>query len=143
MQLDLFGHHNIISNEPTDTKECRLCKNEKAASEFYVAKKVQHHSNHKSKNTLKVYYDNRCKECCISLEKEKIALKKRHRYPESNVCDCCGIICTEKLVFDHCHDKLKWRGWLCRSCNVGIGMLGDNISGLKRAIKYLKKEEGR
>jgi hypothetical protein len=141
MQLDLFGHHNIISNEPTDTKECRLCKNEKPVSEFYIAKQVL--SNHKSKDTIKVYYDNRCKECCISLELEKITLKKKHRYPDSNVCDCCGIICTEKLVFDHCHDKLKWRGWLCRSCNVGIGMLGDNISGLKRAIKYLKKEEGR
>jgi hypothetical protein len=141
MQLDLFEIHNIISNEPTDTNECRLCKNEKDASEFYIIRTVLSH--HKSKETIKVYYDNRCKECCKSIEQEKKALKKKHRYPDSNVCDCCGIICTEKLMFDHCHDKLIWRGWLCRSCNVGIGMLGDNISGLKQAIEYLKKVEGR
>jgi hypothetical protein len=141
MQLDLFGNHNIISNQPTDTKECKICKEEKDISEFYVTKQIL--SNHKNKDNIKVYHDTKCKVCCISLEVEKLYLRKKHRYPDTNVCDCCGVLCTEKLVFDHCHDELKWRGWLCRNCNTGIGMLGDNISGLKQAIKYLNKVEGR
>ena len=41
---------------------------------------------------------------------------------------------------DHCHDTLKVRGILCSRCNVGIGLLGDNVAGLQRAIDYLQKE---
>ena len=141
MQLDLFGNHNIISNQPTDIKKCKVCKEEKDVSEFYVTKQVL--SNHKNKDTIKVFKETKCKVCCSRLEQEKRYLKKQQRYPDSMVCDCCGLISTEKLVFDHCHDELKWRGWLCRKCNTGIGLLGDNISGLKQAIEYLKKVEGR
>ena len=143
MQLDLFGNHNIISNQPTDTKECKVCKEEKDVSEFYVTKQVIYRSNRKNKDTTKVFKETKCKVCCSRLQAEKRLLREQHRYPDSTVCDCCGLISTEKLVFDHCHDELKWRGWLCRKCNTGIGLLGDNISGLKQAIMYLKKVEER
>lgn len=39
---------------------------------------------------------------------------------------------------DHCHETGKVRGLLCRSCNVGLGQLGDNLEGVKRAIAYLE-----
>ena len=41
------------------------------------------------------------------------------------------------LHLDHNHKTGRFRGWLCTRCNVGIGMLGDNIIGLRRAIRYL------
>ena len=47
------------------------------------------------------------------------------------------------LHLDHCHDKGTFRGWLCKPCNVGIGMLGDDIAGLERAIDYLRKTDER
>ena len=43
-------------------------------------------------------------------------------------------------VLDHCHETLKFRGWLCNSCNIGLGKLKDSIEMLERGIKYLKGE---
>ena len=39
---------------------------------------------------------------------------------------------------DHCHATKVVRGILCRSCNQGIGRLGDSIIVMRRAIEYLK-----
>jgi hypothetical protein len=43
------------------------------------------------------------------------------------------------LHLDHCHVTGSFRGWLCGKCNTGLGMLGDNIAGLKAAIAYLER----
>lgn len=40
---------------------------------------------------------------------------------------------------DHDHETGKVRGVLCHSCNTGIGLLGDNIEILEKAIEYLKE----
>jgi hypothetical protein len=67
-------------------------------------------------------------------------LKRENPYPRSKKCNCCGKISEYKLHLDHSHGKSKkFRGWLCRNCNQGIGMLGDNIVGIKRALKYLQR----
>ncbi len=59
-------------------------------------------------------------------------------------CECCGAARAEWLVgytlcYDHCHKTGKFRGWLCRKCNTGIGKLGDTLDGVQRAIKYLQE----
>lgn len=46
---------------------------------------------------------------------------------------------SKRLAVDHCHETGRVRGLLCMNCNTGLGRLGDNIAGLKRAIKYLKR----
>lgn len=84
---------------------------------------------------------------CITCRKSdtKVAQKlkkewlKNHNMPKlGEPCQCCGDS-TKKLVFDHCHKKEEFRGWLCGRCNRAIGMMGDNIEGLQRAINYLRK----
>lgn len=40
---------------------------------------------------------------------------------------------------DHCHKTGKFRGLLCRKCNNGLGLFGDNKFLLENAIKYLEK----
>jgi hypothetical protein len=55
----------------------------------------------------------------------------------NNRCDNCGDEC-EKLVVDHDHHTGELRGLLCYSCNVGIGLLGDSLDGLERAMCYLR-----
>jgi hypothetical protein len=45
-----------------------------------------------------------------------------------------------KLAIDHCHTTNKVRGLLCRTCNVAIGYLNDDIALLESAIDYLKKQ---
>lgn len=64
-------------------------------------------------------------------KQEKIAgrIKPSH-------CDICG----EKkryIVFDHCHAHGNFRGWLCNSCNVALGLVKDNSSLLRKMAKYL------
>jgi ribosomal protein L34E len=43
------------------------------------------------------------------------------------------------LAVDHCHESKKIRGLLCSNCNRGLGIFGDNIATLLRAIEYLKQ----
>ena len=59
---------------------------------------------------------------------------------QNGLCALCGEPPTEKLlVVDHNHQTNKVRGLLHRSCNSAIGILGDNVEGLERALKYLKE----
>jgi len=45
-----------------------------------------------------------------------------------------------RLAIDHCHKTGKVRGLLCDKCNRSIGLLKDDVSVLKSAIKYLTKD---
>ena len=44
---------------------------------------------------------------------------------------------SRRLAIDHCHATGIVRGILCNKCNNGLGSFGDNIEGMKKAIKYL------
>ena len=56
------------------------------------------------------------------------------------VCEVCGT--TENLCYDHCHNSMKFRGVLCKKCNIGIGALGDTLDGVTKAMNYLEKHYG-
>ena len=53
----------------------------------------------------------------------------------------CAICETKKrrLYVDHCHDTGLVRGLLCPACNTGIGLLGDNVETLLKAVSYLQE----
>lgn len=70
-----------------------------------------------------------------SIEYDQMYLKQK------GLCLVCEL--PEKLYVDHCHNTKKVRGLLCNSCNLGLGHLKDNIDNLKRAIKYLRKTDGK
>ena len=56
-------------------------------------------------------------------------------------CDLCNREFNrskKEPKIDHCHKTKKVRGVLCSSCNTGLGLLGDDISSLFNAIKYIK-----
>ena len=106
-------------------RTCRICLQSKPEDEF-------------SENGRKRAKENRCKPCVNAASAVRRKLKKTAP-PKPETCECCGQK-TEKMCLDHCHDALTFRGWLCESCNRGIGQLGDNIEGLQRAINYLSKD---
>jgi Recombination endonuclease VII len=35
------------------------------------------------------------------------------------------------------------RGALCQNCNKGIGLLGDSMEGVRKALEYLSRYEAR
>lgn len=43
------------------------------------------------------------------------------------------------FYLDHDHTTGRFRGWLCSTCNSGIGKLGDSIEGVRRALAYLER----
>lgn len=64
--------------------------------------------------------------------------------PEPPGCEICGRTPTRaSLHLDHCHETNKFRGWLCSSCNNGIGLLGDNSANVLRAVEYLRRAESK
>ena len=86
----------------------------------------------------KQYYLNRCKPCIVEAELLLRTLKKNHPQPQSGTpCACCKRI--DKLFCDHDHATGKFRSWICRQCNSGIGLLGDSEAGLKQALAYLER----
>lgn len=57
-------------------------------------------------------------------------------------CACCGSSDPKRkggFVIDHDHNTGQVRGLLCHSCNIGIGLLGDSVSGVINALRYLCK----
>ncbi|MGH8743486.1 MAG: endonuclease VII domain-containing protein [Burkholderiales bacterium] len=38
---------------------------------------------------------------------------------------------------DHDHDTGKLRGWLCRSCNLALGLFEEDLVRMQRAIEYI------
>ena len=142
MQLDLFDeqpedthaeveqhtHHRDI---PYDAKECCDCGETKPLTEFPKHKLTWD-------GTLK-----RCKDCLSKRSAQKTQiLKTAPPPPEDKKCECCGVIVfKESMHFDECHATATFRGWLCRACNQGIGMLGDNKTGILNALAYLERHE--
>ena len=48
---------------------------------------------------------------------------------------------TSKIVLDHDHDTGEVRGWICDSCNTGLGRFKDSVDLLKKAIDYLETKK--
>lgn len=56
---------------------------------------------------------------------------------QKGLCAICLLPSKRVLGVDHDHATGQVRGLLCRNCNSGIGLLGDSVSGLLSAIRYL------
>jgi hypothetical protein len=128
-------------------KRCTKCGEEKPYSEF--------HSEKRSSDGVV----SRCKPCTKEYgrqwrESKGNAYHRTQRYgitPEEyeellaeqlNRCACCGSSDPKRkagFVIDHDHLTGLIRGLLCHSCNIGIGQLGDSISGLTNAVDYLRR----
>lgn len=114
-----------------EMKICRICKNNKPTSQF------PYHSQHKDG------FDSRCKECIKIKSKQLQRIRKNLSIKsKDNKCECCGIE-TESICVDHDHETEKFRGFLCHSCNLSIGRLGDTLEGVMRAANYLKMAKKR
>lgn len=124
-------------------KQCNNCLSFKEEDAFYTVNK---------RGRPVIYHI--CKECC---SKQKLSMKdyyrdwelrkkygisletyKRETAFRANHCDICNNL-TNTLHVDHCHTSNKIRGYLCGSCNRGIGLLKDNYETCLKAANYLKR----
>ena len=76
---------------------------------------------------------------------KKIADKYRRKkagnpsYESSGFCEICHH--KKKTVMDHDHCTGKFRGWICASCNRGLGLLGDTESRIADTLRYLRGDK--
>jgi len=92
------------------------------------------------------YKRGECKVCSKKDSKGKNAAIKKAKAmgmdtkaPEGTKCEICDN--QNKIVFDHCHDSLIFRGWLCDPCNRSLGILGDDVTSLLGVLNYLNRIE--
>lgn len=52
-------------------------------------------------------------------------------------CEVCGA--AGRIYYDHCHATGRFRGWLCRLCNVALGHVRDNPHLLRKLARYLER----
>jgi hypothetical protein len=58
---------------------------------------------------------------------------------------CCAICGTSQddlgytLEIDYDHVSSTVRGLLCKKCNLGIGMFGEDVENINKAIRYMEK----
>lgn len=126
-------------------KVCNSCKEDKPLDDFYVV----------TKREKEIVY-HICKSCC-STQKKRMQqyyrdweLKKKYgisieEYQEQcalrkNICDICRTH-TKTMHVDHSHKSGRVRGYLCGSCNRGIGLLKDDPKILIAGANYLEKHD--
>lgn len=120
-------------------KICNICHK--------LIKTVDFAKNQNAKNNRSVRRPS-CKECRKQLEGTDINRAEKKKWSKSKPinepfeCPICskrtiaGI--TSKVVLEHDHRSGKVRGWVCDSCNTGIGRFKDDKKLLKKAIKFIE-----
>lgn len=64
---------------------------------------------------------------------EQIRLAGRSK---PGTCEVCGEL-NIRIVFDHCHLRGHFRGWICDRCNRVLGLVKDSPSLLNNLARYL------
>lgn len=121
-------------------KICNVCHKLKKTTDFA--------KNQNAKNNRSVRRPS-CKDCRVKMEgvgvskADRIEWLKKKPNNEMFECPVCkkrtiaGI--TSKVVLEHDHHTGKPGGWICDSCNTGLGRFKDDVELLKSAIEFLKK----
>ena len=147
--FDKFYIMKDLTNIPKGTCECSVCKEVKDNTEFSWYK------HRLTKDGYRLRVNTYCDPCAKATSKELAEIKKvllkdhpRPEYGES--CDLCGKpVYKHKREIpegvdgrwgwqcDHDHESKEFRGWLCKSCNTGLGGIGDTIESVENALRYL------
>lgn len=82
-----------------------------------------------------------CKEARKVYNQQRLGIRHNIDYDaelekRGGICDSCHR--ERVLVLDHDHITGVFRGFICNSCNSGIGNLGDTVDGVAAALKYLQ-----
>jgi hypothetical protein len=121
-------------------KICNICHKLLSTKKFA--------KNQNAKNNRSVRRPS-CKDCRIKMEgigvsrADRIKWLKEKPNNEPFECPVCkkrtiaGV--TSKVVLEHDHRTGKPGGWICDSCNTGLGRFKDDVKLLKSAIEFLKK----
>jgi hypothetical protein len=155
--LEAVKKLNYTYNVMPTMKMCTVCKVAKPFEEFYDGYKAK-----KQRDVVnKKYPHSRCKDCDharvkvyhknnrAKVTKQQLISHRRREYglteeeynnmvlSQNNMCSICNKPSDRTLHIDHNHVTGRVRGLLCSNCNLGIGLLQEDLIILNRAIEYL------
>ncbi|MCY4146160.1 MAG: Hpy99I family type II restriction endonuclease [Chloroflexi bacterium] len=126
-----------------ETKICNVCFVLKPMDDFQVNQTDAkgRKTRRPSCNICRQDIDRRA----IPSRERKLAQKLRPMKGTLWQCPICrkmGIVGVNvKVVADHDHYAGRWRGFLCDSCNTGLGRFKNGENFLRNAIAYLNEHE--
>lgn len=127
--------NTLLGPELQRTKRCNKCKRDLPLSAF---------GRHSGANYLRP----ECRECARKLARQ-VAPYRNLQPPHNHKCPSCGateeearlagVLSDDKRVWclDHDHETGEMRGWICQTCNKGLGLFKDNPHHMLRTIKYI------
>lgn len=127
------------TGDGSSKKICNICHKLLSTTEFA--------KNQNAKNNRSVRRPS-CRNCRKQLEGVSVNAIEKKKWLKSKPvnepfeCPICskrtiaGI--TSKVVLEHDHHSGKVRGWVCDSCNTGIGRFKDDKKLLKKAIQFIE-----
>lgn len=110
-------------------KHCKKCGQDKPVDQFYAHART------------KDGYGTYCKSCQSNYNRErnhKVSpeIFQMMLVSQRGECAACGDHMDDPQV-DHCHERDKNRGLLCKPCNLGLGQFKDDPVRLSKAIIYI------
>lgn len=129
---------NFFSKKPSSKSrgfsyKCKICHNDYMRDVWYKknsAKHIKSVRQWESKNlNSKLSY------------RYKVSVEEMDHFisTKENTCEICKK--ESKLVVDHCHSSGQLRGWLCSPCNIALGLLKDDCTSMRSAIRYLRRNK--
>lgn len=110
----------------------------------------QHFENNRLKKGDVITKRPSCRECRKVKNGKNISASDRREWEENRpasgslftcpICQKTTIVGITKIVLDHNHHTGEVRGWLCESCNTGIGRFDDSSELVERAKAWLNGE---
>mgnify|MGYP003661081454 CR=1 FL=1 len=135
-QNEIMTEHGPIRNKDT---QCSVCWELKGPFGF------TYYAHRKTKDGCRLMVNTNCKVCAGKRSKElrKILKKFKHlkRPPFGDPCESCEKPVHRNWQLDHDHETGKFRGWLCKQCNTGIGSIGDTLDAVEKMRNYLIRAE--
>jgi len=125
------GEIKIVGKE-TDMQECKEC---------HKILPIMAFTTHAPRSDGARYLKKICRQCHTTNEKEMRGARK-NAPPKPERCERCHKK-TKNLEVDHIHGTSTFRGWLCKTCNSGIGKLGDDLPGVLQAAVYLENDKNK
>ena len=134
-QLKLLDD-STISESPSQLKHKSETLGQKSTKQCVICSQVKHLEAFPKHIAHKDNLDTRCRNCIREGSKLRNKLRKQNPPPEAGPCPICKTH-TTRWVLDHCHDTGSFRGYICDSCNLGLGKLKDNPETVASALNYL------
>jgi hypothetical protein len=99
------------------------------------ARRKEHYWAHREESLIKQRIRSRQRYWELKAIRESAAPR-----PKPDYCEVCSGN-SGGIVWDHCHKKGFFRGWLCAACNGALGLVKDDPTILEKLVKYLKEKE--